>query len=108
PTKCFTTQRIELIHDQATAIDRQNRRVLLASGEAAVYDHLVLATGAHNRPLPVPGAELQGVFGVKTKQDADALAPLVKEVCNVVVVGAGFIGLEFAAVSAELGASVHV
>lgn len=75
PADFFVKQRIDLRHDQATAIDRQNRRVLFASGEAVAYDHLVLATGAHNRPLPVPGAELQGVYGVKTKQDADALAP---------------------------------
>ncbi len=110
PADFFVKQRIDLRHDQATAIDRQNRRVLLASGEAVAYDHLVLATGAHNRPLPVPGAELQGVYGVKTKQDADALAPppLAKAASSVVVVGAGFIGLEFAAVAAELGASVHV
>jgi len=108
PADYFDTQRITLIHDQATAIDRQNRRVLLSSGDAVTYDHLVLACGAHNRPLPVPGAELQGVFGVKTKQDADVLAPLVKKIRNVVVVGAGFIGLEFAAVAAEQGANVHV
>jgi 3-phenylpropionate/trans-cinnamate dioxygenase ferredoxin reductase subunit len=108
PADFYATQRIELLHDQATGIDRLNRRVLLASGEAVGYDHLVLATGAHNRPLPVPGAELGQVFGIKTKADADALAPLARQARNVVVVGAGFIGLEFAAVAAAMGASVHV
>lgn len=108
PAEFFATQNIELIHDQATAVDRLNRRVLLASGNAVNYDHLVLATGAHNRPLPVPGAELQGVFGIKTKLDADTLAPLAHAARNVVVIGAGFIGLEFAAVAAALGATVHV
>lgn len=108
PADFYTTQRIELLHDQATAIDRQNRRVVLASGEAVNYDHLVLATGAHNRPLPVPGAGLAQVFGIKTKVDADALEPLAKAARNVVVIGAGFIGLEFAAVAAAQGASVHV
>lgn len=108
PAEFFATQEIELIHDQATAIDRLNRRVLLASGEALSYDHLVLATGAHNRPLPVPGANSEGVFGIKTKLDADTLAPLAKAAKNVVVIGAGFIGLEFAAVAAALGANVHV
>lgn len=108
PADFYTTQRIELLHDQATAIDRQNRRVVLASGETVNYDHLVLATGAHNRPLPVPGAGLAQVFGIKTQADADALAPLVKAARNVVVIGAGFIGLEFAAVAAAQGASVHV
>ncbi|MDE1164391.1 MAG: FAD-dependent oxidoreductase [Pseudomonas sp.] len=108
PQAFYATQRIDLLHDQATAIDRLNRRVLLASGDALGYDHLVLATGAHNRPLPVPGADLPQVFGIKTKADADALAPLAKAARNVVVVGAGFIGLEFAAVAAAQGATVHV
>ncbi|HXR02749.1 MAG TPA: FAD-dependent oxidoreductase [Pseudomonas sp.] len=108
PADFFATQNIELIHDQASAIDRLNRRVLLASGNALSYDHLVLATGAHNRPLPVPGADLQGVFGIKTKLHADTLSPLAHQARNVVVIGAGFIGLEFAAVAAALGATVHV
>ncbi|WP_296261256.1 MULTISPECIES: NAD(P)/FAD-dependent oxidoreductase [unclassified Pseudomonas] len=108
PADYFATQNIELLHDQASAIDRLNRRVLLASGDVVNYDHLVLATGAHNRPLAVPGAQLEGVFGIKTKLHADTLAPLVHQARNVVVVGAGFIGLEFAAVAAALGANVHV
>ncbi|TDV72614.1 NAD(P)/FAD-dependent oxidoreductase [Pseudomonas sp. LP_7_YM] len=108
PADFFASQNIELLHDQATAIDRLNRRVLLASGNVVSYDHLVLATGAHNRPLAVPGAQLEGVFGIKTKLHADTLAPLVHQARNVVVVGAGFIGLEFAGVAAALGANVHV
>ncbi|MFJ3483196.1 NAD(P)/FAD-dependent oxidoreductase [Pseudomonas sp. NPDC090202] len=108
PADFFATQNIELIQDQASAIDRLNRRVLLSSGDAVGYDHLVLATGAHNRPLAVPGAHLEGVFGIKTKLHADTLAPLVHQARDVVVVGAGFIGLEFAAVAAALGANVHV
>src|SRR5690606_5242048 len=105
PAEFFATQNIELIHGQAVAIDRLNGRVVLADGNAVDYDHLVLATGAHNRPLPVPGAGLHGVFGIKTRLDADTLAPLAHEARNVVVVGAGFIGLEFAAVAAALGAN---
>lgn len=104
----FEEQRVTLLHDAVTAIDRTNRRVTLASGGALTYDHLVLALGAHNRMLPVPGAELDGVFGVKTLVDADALAPRLKEAKNAVVVGAGFIGLEFAAVASALGVNVHV
>lgn len=108
PAEFFADNRINLLHEQVTAIDRTNRRVTVASGQAIAYEHLVLATGAHNRVLPVPGADLDGVFGLKTLADADALAPLVKQARNVVVVGAGFIGLEFAAVASALGASVHV
>lgn len=108
PSTFYAEQGIELIHDHANAIDRTNRRVVLASGGVLNYDHLVLATGAHNRPLNIPGAELAGVYGVKTKADADALSPLVKAAKHVVVIGAGFIGLEFAAVAAAGGAAVEV
>lgn len=108
PATFFEQQHIELVHDQVTAIDRTNQRVTLAGGAPVPYEHLVLAVGAHNRALPVPGADLDGVFGLKTLADADALAPRIKSVRNVVVIGAGFIGLEFAAVAAAQGAAVHV
>lgn len=104
----YAEQNITLVNDAVTAIDRTNRRVTMASGEPITYDHLVLAVGAHNRVLPIPGADLDGVFGLKTLADADALMPQMKEARNVVVVGAGFIGLEFAAVASAQGASVHV
>lgn len=104
----FDEQRVTLLHDSVTAIDRTKRGVTLATGVALEYDHLVLALGARNRLLPVPGAELDGVFGVKTLADADALAPRLKHARNAVVVGAGFIGLEFAAVASALGVNVHV
>src|SRR5690606_849739 len=45
---------------RAVRIEREARRVLLATGEALPYEHLVLATGARNRALPVPGAALDG------------------------------------------------
>jgi len=108
PEKFFTDHRIELRHDRATAIDRTNRRVTLGSGGSITYDHLVLAVGAHNRALPVPGAELDGVLGLRTLADADALRARLKDARDVVVVGAGFIGLEFAAVARALGTDVHV
>lgn len=108
PETFYADQRIELVHDRVAAIDRQNRRVMLDSGSALDFGHLVLATGAHNRPLNVPGSTLGGIFGIKTKADADFLSPLVKQARNVVVIGAGFIGLEFAAVAAAEGAAVEV
>jgi NADPH-dependent 2,4-dienoyl-CoA reductase/sulfur reductase-like enzyme len=104
----FADHRINLLNDRAISVDRTNRRVTLGSGKSIPYDHLVLATGAHNRALPVPGAELDGVFGLKTLADADALASRLKQARSVVVVGAGFIGLEFAAVARAGGAEVHV
>lgn len=94
--------------ERAVAIDRAHRRVRLASGEDVAYDHLVLATGARDRPLPVPGADLDGVMRLRTLAEAEALRQRLGAVREVVVVGAGFIGLEFAAVAAKLGKRVHV
>lgn len=104
----YEQQRITLVHDEVTAISRSQRHVKLASGGTLSYDHLVLATGARNRVPVVPGTELDGVFGVRTLADADALMPRLAAVKQVVVIGAGFIGLEFAAVAAAKGTSVHV
>jgi 3-phenylpropionate/trans-cinnamate dioxygenase ferredoxin reductase subunit len=108
PPEFFDEQRIERLHDSVTAIDRAARNVTLASGATLPYDHLVLATGARNRVPAVPGIELDGVFGLRTQADADALAPSLAAVRNAVVIGAGFIGLEFAAVAAAKGVAVHV
>jgi len=107
PKTFFQEQDIDLIHGTAIEIDRQNRRVVLESGTVCHYDHLVLATGAHNSPLALPGEDLQGVFGIKTLKDADALSPEVKSARDVVVIGAGFIGLEFAAIAVQ-NANVQV
>jgi 3-phenylpropionate/trans-cinnamate dioxygenase ferredoxin reductase component len=108
PPEFFDEQRIERLHDSVTSIDRAARSVTLASGASLPYDHLVLATGARNRVPAVPGIELDGVFGLRTQADADALAPRLGTVRNAVVIGAGFIGLEFAAVAAAKGVVVHV
>jgi 3-phenylpropionate/trans-cinnamate dioxygenase ferredoxin reductase subunit len=93
---------------RATVIDRSGRRLHLSEGQSLGYDHLVLATGARNRTLPVPGAELDGVRQLRGLADADALKSAIASARNIVVVGAGFIGLEFAAVAAARGLSVTV
>jgi 3-phenylpropionate/trans-cinnamate dioxygenase ferredoxin reductase subunit len=109
PHKFFVENRIEILAEtRVTAIDRTNRRVALSTGGAVEYDHLVLALGAHNRTLPVPGADLDGVFGLRTLADTDAIGEWLTDAEEVVVAGAGFIGLEFAAVASALGKSVHV
>ncbi len=115
PALCFRqieyydTQRITRLQQRITAIQRQRRTLTLAgSSEPLAYDHLVLALGSRNRIPDVPGIELQGVFGLRTLADADALAPLLAQARQVVVVGAGFIGLEFAAVATAKGLAVQV
>ncbi|SOC46678.1 Reductase C-terminal [Blastococcus aggregatus] len=104
----YAKQRVDLVLDRAVAIDRAGHQVHLAGGSSLSYDHLILATGSRNRELPVPGAHLDGVIGMRTRADADELAGRIREGVEVVVAGAGFIGLEFAAVAAAHGAAVHV
>ena len=109
PAEFYAKQQIDLVYgDSVTAIDRGQRRLYLASGSEFAWDHLVFATGAGCRPLAVPGAELDGVLALRTLADADALRQRLNEARDVVVVGAGFIGLEFAAVALASGAMVHI
>ena len=97
-----------VVGDRAVSIDRNACRVTLTSGAVLVYDHLVLATGASNRKLPVEGADLDGVLYLRTLAEADAIKERFAGANDIVVAGAGFIGLELAAVASKLGKSVHV
>jgi 3-phenylpropionate/trans-cinnamate dioxygenase ferredoxin reductase component len=109
PETFYAKQEIDLIAGETvTAIDRTGRRLRLASGGTVPWDHLVLATGARYRPLPVPGAELDGVLPLRTLADADVLRERLEQAGEIVVVGAGFIGLEFASVAITRGAAVHI
>jgi 3-phenylpropionate/trans-cinnamate dioxygenase ferredoxin reductase component len=109
PQNFYEKQDIELLTGQRIIrIDRTTRRVEIESGQAIAADHIVLATGARVRLLPVPGADLDGVFPLRTVADADILRDRLDEVRDIVVIGAGFIGLEFAAVARAKGAAVHI
>ena len=109
PDKYYEQHRIELITGKrAVAIDRTRRMVAIEDDSVVEYDHLVLATGARNRPLPVPGADLRGVFFLRTLDEASALREQMASAKTAVVIGAGFIGLEFAAAAVKSGISVTV
>ncbi|MEY4909758.1 MAG: rhodocoxin reductase, partial [Pseudomonadota bacterium] len=71
----YAQQHIERVEARITSIDRTERAVLLDDGRRLPYDHLVLAMGARNRVPAVPGMALEGVLGIRTLADADALAP---------------------------------
>jgi len=109
PETFYTQHQIDLLAGEiVTEIDRTERRLRLASGSALSWDHLILATGARFRPLAVSGAELDGVLPLRTLADADILRERLDQARDVVVVGAGFIGLEFASVAIAHGAAVHI
>lgn len=93
---------------KAEQIDRPGKQIHLSNGETLSYGHLVLATGARVRKLTVPGADHQGVFTLKTIQDVDGIESRLLKAASVLVIGAGFIGLEFAAVARKLGKDVTV
>jgi 3-phenylpropionate/trans-cinnamate dioxygenase ferredoxin reductase subunit len=92
-----------------TGIDRARREVRLADGERIGYTRLLLTTGASPRRLDVPGAGQDHVHYVRSADDSERLrSALVAGDRRVVVVGAGWIGLEAAAAARGYGNDVHV
>src|ERR1700751_1190456 len=108
PDKFYREQNIELVADRAVSIDRGARKLLLASGASLEYGHLVLATGARNRLLDIPNASLEDVRYLRTLDESEALRQQISSGQRVVVIGAGFIGLEFAATARAKGLEVDV
>ena len=102
-------KRIELRTGVAVAaIDRDARELALSDGSRLRYAGLALTTGARVRRLPLPGADCGNVFGLRTLDDVHAIAQRLVDARDVVVIGGGFIGLEFAAVAAKQGKRVTV
>jgi 3-phenylpropionate/trans-cinnamate dioxygenase ferredoxin reductase subunit len=92
----------------ATAIERADKRVRLSDGRSMSYDKLLLTTGSRVRRFKVPGAELPGAFYLRGIADVDAMRPYFAAGARLAIVGAGYIGLEVAAVARKLGLEVTV
>jgi 3-phenylpropionate/trans-cinnamate dioxygenase ferredoxin reductase subunit len=98
---------IELLSSvTATAIDPDKRLVTLDGAPEVVYDRLLLTTGAEPRKLDVAGAGLDGVRYLRTLADCDALKERLQSGAEAVVIGAGWIGAEFAASASQRGLKV--
>jgi len=82
---------------RVAAIDRAERCVTLADGSRQPYEGLVIATGGRNRRLPIPGGDLPDISSLRSIDDAHKFAAALAEAKSVLVVGAGFVGLEIAA-----------
>ena len=104
----YEKHRIDLIlGDRVTEINRGGRLVHLAGGGTVAYEQLILAVGARNRALPVPGAE--NVLYLRSLYEAVTLRQRLAEARqSVVVIGGGFIGLEVAAAGRGAGKQVTV
>jgi len=105
----YEQHKIELmLGAQAEAIDRAGKAVILAGGARVPYDRLMLTTGARVRKLPIPGADLPGIFYLRDFDDTQAIRARLREGVRAVVIGGGFIGLETAASARKRGAAVTV
>jgi 3-phenylpropionate/trans-cinnamate dioxygenase ferredoxin reductase subunit len=108
PLKFYVDQGIELVYDRAVTVQRRHRKVVLASEQSLDYGHLIFATGARNRLLDIPNANLPDVRYLRILDDSEDLRARLAIAKRVVVIGAGFIGLEFAATARIKGLEVDV
>jgi 3-phenylpropionate/trans-cinnamate dioxygenase ferredoxin reductase subunit len=111
PPVYFERKEIELRSGEdgrVVELDAAGHRVRVAADGWIAYDQLILATGAKGRALPVPGVDLDGVFELRSHADAEALRARLDAARSVVIVGGGFIGMEFAACARQLGKDVIV
>ena len=108
PEKFWEDKQIDLcLGCGVSAIDWMRHSLTLSNGREITYRKLVWAGGGDPRRLSVPGANLNGVFYVRDKGDADAMmAALDAGAKRAVVIGGGYIGLEAAAVLRKLGCDV--
>ncbi|MEO6997088.1 MAG: FAD-dependent oxidoreductase [Terracoccus sp.] len=96
------------VGDPATSLDASENTVTLEDGAVVGYDNLLLATGSSARALDVPGADLDGVLYLRRMPESTALRARFAAGHRMVIVGAGWIGLEVAAAAVEAGCQVTV
>ncbi|MEX0991464.1 MAG: FAD-dependent oxidoreductase [Actinomycetota bacterium] len=109
PPEFYAEQSIETrFGERAERIDPPRRTVVLEGGEELSFDAALIATGARNRGLDIPGADLEGVFDLRTDADCDQIKAAAAGASKAVLVGFGFIGAELAASFRQLGLEVSV
>jgi len=107
PADWYEAHDVELLTDTgATAIDAAAHMLVLDSGRELGYLKVLIATGGRNRRLEIPGAELPGIYYLRTVADCDAIKREAEAGRRAVVVGMGFIGCEVAASLTQLGVRV--
>lgn len=109
PAQWYASNHVKLhLSRKVSAIDPSRRHVRLDDASRIEFDHLVIATGARPRSLPIPGANFSGVFSLRDLADVARLKPRLEPSAKIVIVGAGYIGLEAAAALRERDLSVTV
>lgn len=109
PAAFYAQQKIDLrLGLRVASVDAAAKTVATEAGETLSYDKLLLATGAPPRRLDCAGADLEGVHYLRSIADSDALRPILSVDGRIVIVGAGYIGLEVAASARKAGLDVTV
>ena len=109
PESFFTDNNVTVkLATPVASIDAGAKSVTLESGESLAYEDLILATGSRPRRLDLAGRELANIFDLRGMADIDAMQPHFIAGEKIVVIGGGYIGLEAAAVAADMGLHVHV
>lgn len=96
------------IDEEIISIDAVNKSIKSKTGNQYEYDKLIIATGSKVRHLPAQGAQLSGVHYLKTIKDSDDLGAELDNAKNLVIIGAGYIGLEVAACAQKKGLNVTI
>jgi 3-phenylpropionate/trans-cinnamate dioxygenase ferredoxin reductase subunit len=91
---------------RVTVVDPKRKVVGLDGGGEVPYDRLLVATGGRNRMLTTPGAELSGIFQLRTVEDCDRIRAVARSGARAVVIGLGFIGSEVSASLRQMGLAV--
>jgi 3-phenylpropionate/trans-cinnamate dioxygenase ferredoxin reductase component len=109
PQQWYAEHDVELrLGVPVTEIDPAAHEVRLADGSRTGYAKLLLATGSSPRPLPVPGADMDGVLYLRRVEDSDQIKADLQAASRIAVIGAGWIGLETAAAARAAGVEVTV
>ncbi|NEX91232.1 FAD-dependent oxidoreductase [Caulobacter sp. 17J65-9] len=109
PESFYAEQGVDLrLNERVTEIDRRLKLVRLATGEPVSYDALILATGSTTHKLPVPGGDHPALLELRTAADADKLKAKLTPGSRLIIVGAGYVGLEVAASARALGCEAVV
>lgn len=109
PANFYDDDNIDLLlSTRVTNIDPGKRSLTTNDGRTTAYSKLVLALGSRARQIPVAGAELAGVFYLRSIDDVNSIRSNIAVDKKVVIIGAGYIGLEVAAVCRQLGLHVTI
>ena len=105
----FTENKVQLyLGLSAEKLEINNQKVYLSDNSVLEFDKLVFATGSRVRLLDFPGSELKSIFYLRDLDDAEAIKKDLETSENLVIVGAGYIGLEAAAIAAKKNKKVTI